>query len=443
MVFINSGGGSYWWIGHSEWNGATMPDFIFPSFLFLMGFCIPLSVSSRLAKKEPKPKVLLDIVKRSFILFLVGICESSIGEIHLEKIQIRGVVQRFALAYLVIASLYLWILKYKDHRHMMDLQEEEEENESVSQTDSSMDSSTTSASGQCATVTSRDNGDDDDDRLPTMFSGGGAAVALHEPVKPTTSTFLHDLCILWPLWILALLLIAVHLTVVFKLPVPGCPSGYMGPGGKQFMGRYSHCMGGAVGYIDYLVLGNETSTNINSNNGITAVYEAVPLNPFNLFGNLLTIVQVFLGLQCGLVFMLWRTPKARLFRLLFWAVATGLLAGVLCNFSRDSGWIPVNQTMWSLSYTLASNCLAILCLLACYYLVDVCHLWSGKPFIYPGMNSILVFVGHEAIGEMLPFHWKISKMNSHFIILLENGWTTMVWLGISYLLYKSGIFISP
>lgn len=316
---------------------------------------------------------------------------------------------------------------------MVDVQEDR----GHSQADSSIDNSTTSAA-QCATSSTND----DDDRLPTMYSGSAAAtVALHDPPQPTSS-FLHDFCILWPLWILAALLIIIHLIVVFRLPVPGCPVGYMGPGGKQYMGKYSHCMGGAVGYIDYLVLGNETSTNINSNNGITAVYEAIPLNPFNLFGNLLTIVQVFFGLQCGVVFQLWREPKARLFRLLFWAAVSGLLAGGLCNFSRDSGLIPINQTMWSLSYTLASNCLAILCFLACYYLVDVCGVWSGKPFVYPGMNSILIFVGHEAIGEMLPFHWKISKMNSHFIILLENGWTTLVWLTISYLLYKKNIFIS-
>lgn len=67
MVFINSGGGSYWWIGHSEWNGATMPDFIFPSFLWIMGFCIPLSISSRLAKKIPKCQILIEILKVSLI----------------------------------------------------------------------------------------------------------------------------------------------------------------------------------------------------------------------------------------------------------------------------------------------------------------------------------------------------------------------------------------
>ena len=318
---------------------------------------------------------------------------------------------------------------------MVDVQHQDT-SEGVSQTDSSMDTSTT----QCGAPST-----DDDDRMPTMFSGSGPTIALHHhsDASKTMSSLLHDVCILWPLWIFAGVLIAVHLFVLFELPVPGCPSGYMGPGGKQLMGRYSHCMGGAVGYIDYLVLGNETSTNINSNNGITAVYEAIPLNPFNLFGNLMTMVQVFLGLQCGLVFMLWRSPKARLFRLLGWAVVSGLVGGFLCGFTRDAGLIPINQTMWSLSYTLVSNCLAIICFVICYVLVDVCNLWSGKPFIYPGMNSILVFVGHEAIGEMLPFHWKISKMNSHFIILLENGWTTMVWLGISYLLYKSGIFINP
>lgn len=363
------------------------------------------------------------------ILFIIGICESSIGEIHLEKIQIRGVIQRFALAYLVIATLYMLTLKAEHNRHMMEILQND-------QTDSSMESSTASAV-QCQVTT------DSDDRLPTMFSGGAPSAAFHDPPKKI-SHLLYDFCVLWQMWIVAIILVVIHLCVVFKLPVPGCPDGYMGPGGKEFMGKYAHCRGGAVGYIDYLVLGNETSTNINSNNAIiTAVYEAIPLNPFNLFGNLLTIVQVFLGLQCGVIFMLWKAPQPRIFRLLFWALLTGLCAGLLCNFSRDSGLIPINQTMWSFSYTMASNAIAILAFLICYYLVDVCGVWSGKPFIYPGMNSILVFVGHEAIGEMLPFHWKISKMNSHFIILLENGWTTFVWMGISYLLYRYNIFINP
>lgn len=305
-----------------------------------------------------------------------------------------------------------------------------------SQIDSSMESSTTSAPPPCAEIS--------DDRLPTMYGAEGPSAAISFNKKPRyVLNCIYDFVVLWPLWILAFALIAIHLCIVFNLEVPGCPPGYMGPGGKQHMGQYAHCMGGAVGYLDWLILGNETNTNINNNNGITAVYEAIPLNPFNLFGNLLTIVQVFFGLQCGVIFMLWKAPQPRIFRLGFWAIVSGIAAGLLCGFTRDSGLIPINQTMWSLSYTLASNFIAIACFLICYVLVDVCGIWTGKPFIYPGMNSILIFVGHEAIGEMLPFHWKLSKMNSHFIILLENGWTTLVWLTISYLLYKYRIFINP
>lgn len=255
--------------------------------------------------------------------------------------------------------------------------------------------------------------------------------------------FFYDLLILWKLWIFAILLIITHLLVVFYMPVPGCPTGYLGPGGKHHLGKYNHCTGGALGYIDQYVLGNDSlrQSNLKINNGVTAVYEAFPLHPSNLFGNVLTIVQVFFGLQCGVIFLFFKKSKSRICRWLFWAILTGLIGGALCRFRCEGGWIPLNQTMWSLSFMFVSTSFSILLFTLCYFLIDVKRFWCGRPFIYPGMNSILLFVGHQAIGEMLPFHWKISYMNSHFVLLLENGWTTFVWFAISYFLYKNNIFL--
>lgn len=37
MIFVNYGGGGYWWLDHSNWNGLTVADLVFPWFIFIMG----------------------------------------------------------------------------------------------------------------------------------------------------------------------------------------------------------------------------------------------------------------------------------------------------------------------------------------------------------------------------------------------------------------------
>ena len=58
-------------------------------------------------------------------------------------------------------------------------------------------------------------------------------------------------------WILMLLVLALHSYLTFLLPVPGCPSGYLGPGGLQNEGQYRNCTGGSARYIDIKIFGRE------------------------------------------------------------------------------------------------------------------------------------------------------------------------------------------
>jgi predicted acyltransferase len=64
---------SPWIIRHAQWNGVAPADFVFPSFLFILGMAVPLSLS----KNKP-------IRLRSFIriigLFLIGIILNLIDE---------------------------------------------------------------------------------------------------------------------------------------------------------------------------------------------------------------------------------------------------------------------------------------------------------------------------------------------------------------------------
>ena len=44
-------------------------------------------------------------------------------------------------------------------------------------------------------------------------------------------------------------LVALHTGLTFQLPVPGCPTGYLGPGGLAENNSHPNCTGGAAMWI--------------------------------------------------------------------------------------------------------------------------------------------------------------------------------------------------
>lgn len=62
MIFANSGAGKYEWLEHATWNGIHPADFIFPSFLWIMGVCIPISIKSQMMKNVPRKTMLHGIL---------------------------------------------------------------------------------------------------------------------------------------------------------------------------------------------------------------------------------------------------------------------------------------------------------------------------------------------------------------------------------------------
>ncbi|TRZ04007.1 hypothetical protein DNTS_001161 [Danionella cerebrum] len=76
-----------------------------------------------------------------------------------------------------------------------------------------------------------------------------------------------------------------------------------------------------------------------------------------------------------------------------------------------------------------------------YFIIDVKQWWGGQPFIYPGMNSILVYVGHSLLGFYFPFSWELGVQDSHWDLLFQNLWGTSLWVFISYLLFRKKFFL--
>ena len=113
MILVDNPGsdeGAYWPIKHAEWNGWTPADFIFPSFLFLVGVSLVFSFSSRLRRGQSRRQILFHVFKRSLILIAIGLLvnASPIVGLDLHTWRFEGVTQRIALCYLVAAILVLW-----------------------------------------------------------------------------------------------------------------------------------------------------------------------------------------------------------------------------------------------------------------------------------------------------------------------------------------------
>ena len=100
MVIVNNPGdwgNVYWPLLHAEWHGCTPTDLIFPFFLFIVGVSITLARTSA---------GFGSILRRSILIFLMGLFLAGYPRFDLERWRIPGVLQRIALCYLVAASIY-------------------------------------------------------------------------------------------------------------------------------------------------------------------------------------------------------------------------------------------------------------------------------------------------------------------------------------------------
>ncbi|HMV44487.1 MAG TPA: DUF5009 domain-containing protein [Leptospiraceae bacterium] len=112
MIIVNNPGnwGSiYAPLKHARWHGFGGADWIFPFFLFISGFAIPISFSKSLTSGKSRLALFIKILRRSLILFLLGIFLNGFPEFNFSTIRIPGVLQRIALVYLFSASLYLFL----------------------------------------------------------------------------------------------------------------------------------------------------------------------------------------------------------------------------------------------------------------------------------------------------------------------------------------------
>jgi len=110
MILVNNPGDwahTFWPLLHAHWNGLTLADLVFPSFLFIMGCAIPFALGRRLEKGERRWRLWREIAQRSVALVLLGIGLNALGHGGFQDLRVYGVLQHLGVCYAFGAGLYL------------------------------------------------------------------------------------------------------------------------------------------------------------------------------------------------------------------------------------------------------------------------------------------------------------------------------------------------
>ena len=91
---------------HSEWNGWTFADVVFPFFVFIMGCAMPFAFARRQARHGDDWRAGMRVLRRAVLLIALGlVLNLEIAAPHVSALRIPGVLQRLALAYLGAALI--------------------------------------------------------------------------------------------------------------------------------------------------------------------------------------------------------------------------------------------------------------------------------------------------------------------------------------------------
>jgi predicted acyltransferase len=347
MILVNNPGNwkdAYGALQHADWNGCTPADLIFPFFLFIVGVAITFSFAQRLRRHGSHTRLLASVVRRTLILFALGLLLNGFPSFAWDTLRIPGVLQRIALCYFFAAIIVV-----------------------------SLD-----VRGQAIT---------------------------------------------------GVLLLLGYWALMKLVPVPGFGAGGLGPGKNL------------AGYLDSVILPGHILHH--------------RWDPEGILSTLPAIATTLSGVLTGHWLRSNRKPLERVTGL-FVAGNVGVLGGLILD-----GVFPINKSLWSSSFVLFTSGAALTFLGLCYWLIDVhgYQRWA-KSFVIYGTNPIVAYVLSSLMAKAM-LVWRIPLPDGSKIhikpYLYEHAFGplgspinaslyyaivyTLLWLGVTALLYRKRIFI--
>jgi len=380
MMFVNYGGGRYWFFDHAKWHGLTVADLVMPWFMFMMGVSFTFSMKSMIRRGFSKYEIFHKMAIRALKLFVLGLFIVN-GNNDWATFRVPGVLQRFFICYVVVGGLHAFV--------QPDLEKAAE-------------------------------------KYPKFI----------------------DIIPYWPQWLVIFGLEIIWLALTFAMKVPGCPTGYLGPGGLHENGNHWNCSGGAAGYIDYQFFGEAhiydepTSLEVFFHDeyyfgGYMRAYD-----PEGLLGSINSIVIVFLGLQLGKILQFYPDSKSRAIRFCIWGGVLVCIGGGLTGVQQWDGPIPVCKNLWTITFVMVMAGAGFFVLLFLYHLVDVWKIWEGAPFYFVGMNSILIYLLHEILEGQVPFCGDgCEGLDNHAKNMASQVGGVTVWVCYLYYLHRKKFYV--
>ncbi|KAI0496229.1 hypothetical protein KFK09_022540 [Dendrobium nobile] len=386
MILVDDSGGSYERIDHSPWNGCTLADFVMPFFLFIVGVSIALAFK-RISRV---PDAIRKIVVRTIKLLFWGILlqggyshapdDLSYG-VDMKKIRWCGILQRIALAYLVVALVE--VFTYKSRPREL-------------------------GSNPFAIFRG----------YRWQWLAGFIAFSIY--MCTTFALYVPDWSFVYN---------AGDTDGEKRFTVKCGKRGQLGPACN------------AVGYVDREVWGinhlYSTPVWIRSK---ACTYSSpasgplradappwcfAPFEPEGLLSSISAILSATIGIHYGHVLIHYKVHSERLKHWMLTAIVL-LISGLLLHFTNA---IPINKQLYSVSYVCFTAGAAGMVLSFFYLLIDVYHL--GIPFLfleYIGMNSMLIFVlGASAILPAFVNGWYYENPGNTLVYWIQKHIFMKVW----------------
>lgn len=426
MVLVNNPGGSpvYWPLEHAEWHGLTPTDWIFPFFLFIVGVSIAISLGRNPTGREGvgSKKPYWKIVSRSASIYLLG---AAISILPFFQFQATDAPDPLKLVIWLAFTASLFFLLLRNFKV---------------------------AAVLCAAA---------------LLGIAGMNLAGYNVVRYNYETlrifgvlqriavvylitsilFLHTT---WKQQVgIGVALLLGYWLIMTTIPVPGCEITSINDKACNL-----------AAYLDRLIL---TENHIWRGGKV--------FDPEGILSTIPAIVTCISGVLTGKWLtsgdrrqdtgdktddLLLVTRHLSLVSGLFFFGLALLALGLIWN-----SYFPMNKSLWTSSYVLATSGLALLVLGFCYWLIDIqgYKRWA-TPFIIFGVNALPLFVFSGFMARMLsayrvtagegpPISVGRWTMNNIFLPLwnpidasLAYAITfILVWLFLMWLLYRKKIFV--
>ncbi|CAL9146109.1 unnamed protein product, partial [Musa hybrid cultivar] len=371
MIFVDYAGSVLPFVAHAPWVGVRLADFVMPFFLFIAGISVSIVYKNKSRKLQLTWKAMIKAVK----LFIVGIflqggyfhgINSLTFGVDIQKIRLFGVLQRIAIGYIVAALCEIW---FSSNRTM-----------------------------------NVERG---------MFKN-----------------YQYQ-------WIIVVLLSGIYLGLLYGAYVPdwqfemqeislnsSLPTSYTIETVKcEIRGDLGPACN-AAGMIDRNVLGikhlhktpvyrhlKECMTP-KDGNGVNTYppWCHAPFDPEGILSSLTAVVTCIFGLHFGHILVLLEDHKDRLTKWLLFSLSVFTL-GLFLAFIG----VPLNKSLYTISYMLLTTGVAGFVLCALYVLVDV-YGYRCPTFVFEwmGRHSLCIFVlvaSNIAVIALQGFYWRNPKNN--------------------------------